>query len=53
MATVWTTLLVLAGLVAHEGALFCEALLANVTHKGSLAGVCPVVFVETGWVLRQ
>lgn len=41
--------LVLAGLVADEGAFFCEALLANITAERTLTSVCPVVFIQTGW----
>lgn len=36
----------LAGLVADEGALLREALLANITAKRTLTSVCPVVTIE-------
>lgn len=49
VATVWPALLVLAGFVADESALLGEALLAHVAAVGTLAGVCPVVFVQTRW----
>lgn len=45
VATVGPAFLVLAGLVANEGAFLCEALLANIAAKRTLASVCPVVFV--------
>ena len=45
VTAVGTTFLVLAGLVADEGAFLREALLADIAAEGTLAGVRPVVFV--------
>lgn len=45
VTTVGTTLFVLAGLVADEGAFFCESLLTDITAEGTLASVRPVVFI--------
>lgn len=45
VAAVGAALLVLAGLVADEGAFLREALIANITAERTLAGVCPVVFI--------
>lgn len=49
MTAVRTAFLVLAGFVADEGAFLGEALLANIAAERTLAGVCPVVFVQTRW----
>lgn len=49
VARVRPALLVLAGSVADESALLSEALLAHVAAVGPLAGVSPVVFVQTRW----
>lgn len=38
-------LLVLAGFVADEGTFLGETLLTDVTAEGTLASVCPVVFI--------
>lgn len=45
VTTVRTAFLVLAGLVADKGAFLCETLLADITAKGTLASVCPMVFI--------
>lgn len=45
MTAVGPALLVLARLVAEEGSFLCEALLADVTAKGTLPSVSPVVFI--------
>ena len=45
VAAVGSALLVLAGLVADEGAFLSEALITNITAERTLAGVCPVVFI--------
>lgn len=39
----------LAGFVADEGAFLSEALLANIAAERTLAGVRPVVLVQTRW----
>lgn len=49
VAAVGAALLVLAGLVAKEGAFLGEALLTHVAGEGALARVSPVVFVQAGW----
>lgn len=49
VAAVGTALLVLAGLVAKEGAFLSEALLAHVAGEGTLTCVSPIVFVQAGW----
>lgn len=48
VTAVRTAFLVLAGLVTDEGPFLCEALLTHITAEGTLAGVCPVVFIQTG-----
>lgn len=45
VTTVRTAFLVLAGFVADEGTFLCEALLTDITAKGTLASVCPVVLI--------
>lgn len=45
MTTVRTAFLMLAGLVADEGAFLCEALLTNITAERTLTCVRPVVFI--------
>lgn len=47
VTAVRSALLVLAGLVAEQSAFLGEALLADVTAVGSLAGVCAVVLIQT------
>lgn len=49
VAGVGPALLVLAGFVADESALLSEAMFAHVAGVGTLAGVSPVVFVQTRW----
>lgn len=49
VAGVGPALLVLAGFVADESALLSEAMFAHVAAVGTLAGVSPVVFVQTRW----
>lgn len=48
VTAVGAAFLVLAGLVSEKSAFLCEALLTDITAEGPLAGVSPVVFIQTG-----
>lgn len=45
VTAVRATFFVLAGLVANKSTFLREALLADVAAEGTLAGVCPLVFI--------